>query len=1270
MKKFKNIYSVSKTLRFELKPLGKTAENLLTDGLLHTDELRVENYQRMKKTIDAFHREFISRALKNIKLAQLDEFSKLYNQTSVEVKKSDSYKKSIESIQEKMRKEIVACFKSESDFQYLNKKELIKELLPRWSHIDKHFFSDEFKTFTTYFVGFNQNRANMYVAEAKSTAIAYRVIHENLPKFLSNINIFKKIIDVEEFKAWCNTLYKNIEEYLNIASIEEAFEVDYFNQCVTQQGIEVYNLILGGKTTADGEKIKGLNEYINLYNQEQKDFSKRIPKMSLLYKQILSDREVISYLPEKFESSKDLLEAVEQFYKTNLLSYQSQDMKDSENLLENIKTLLFNLTAFDLSKIYFKNDASLSQMSQSLFGDWSIVKSALEYNYMQGLIVGKKGFSKKQIEEVEKYLKQRYFSIEEIEQALDAYRNENEKLREFGSEHFVTQFYFKNHFTAPNLNDEKLDFVENAAKKYKAIETLLGTSYPEDKDLRTLRKSNVEIQGLKNFLDSLMDFLHFIKPLVLPEDFVQGEKDQTFYQTFLPSYQEFEKIVPLYNKVRNYITQKPYSQEKFKLTFNNSTLLNGWDVNKEEENSCVLFKKDELFYLGIIHKNHKKIFKNIPVATTSSVYQKINYKLLPGANKMLPKVFFSEKNSSVYNPSTEILRIRNHGTHAKDGKPQKGFEKLDFNLEDCHKLIDFFKESISKHPDWKNFGFKFSETNSYQAIDAFYREVENQGYNITYTSIDEDYIHTLITEGKLYFFQIYNKDFSSFSKGKKNLHTLYFEALFEEKNLQNVVYKLNGQAELFYRKKSITYDQDTVKNGHHYQELKNKFSYPIVKDKRFSQDKFLFHVPITLNFKAKGNGTINSEVLNYLKNNSEVNIIGLDRGERHLIYYSIMNQNGEILFDENNQSLQGSLNTIGNGYVNGIEKTINYHEKLNEIEKNRQASRKQWTEIQNIKNIKEGYLSQVVHKIAQLMVKYNAIVVLEDLNFGFKRGRFKVEKQVYQKFEKMLIDKLNYLVFKEQNPEKSGGLYHALQLTNKFTSFEKLGKQSGFLFYVPAWNTSKIDPTTGFVNLFSEKYETIEKAQKFFSKFDSIAYNQKENYFEFSFNYNSFERKIDANKNQWMICTQEKRIVTFRDVQNNNQWNSKEVDLTTGFCQLFEKFDINIYQDLKEQIVVQTEAAFFKELFVWFKRILQMRNSDSENDYIISPVKNQSGKFFDSRESDGTLPKDADANGAYHIAKKGLWILQQINAHSKENDRKGLKLAISNKDWLNFVQNK
>ena len=53
---------------------------------------------------------------------------------------------------------------------------------------------------------------------------------------------------------------------------------------------------------------------------------------------------------------------------------------------------------------------------------------------------------------------------------------------------------------------------------------------------------------------------------------------------------------------------------------------------------------------------------------------------------------------------------------------------------------------------------------------------------------------------------------------------------------------------------------------------------------------------------------------------------------------------------------------------------------------------------------------------------------MEDLNYGFKRGRFKVERQVYQKFETMLINKLAYLVDKSRAVDEPGGLLKGYQL--------------------------------------------------------------------------------------------------------------------------------------------------------------------------------------------------------------------------------------------------
>ena len=90
------------------------------------------------------------------------------------------------------------------------------------------------------------------------------------------------------------------------------------------------------------------------------------------------------------------------------------------------------------------------------------------------------------------------------------------------------------------------------------------------------------------------------------------------------------------------------------------------------------------------------------------------------------------------------------------------------------------------------------------------------------------------------------------------MHTLYFRMLFDERNLENVVYQLNGGAEMFYRFPSIKDDERVVhpanqpvknKNPHSNKEV-SLFDYDIIKDKRFTEAQFFLHLPIKLNFKA------------------------------------------------------------------------------------------------------------------------------------------------------------------------------------------------------------------------------------------------------------------------------------------------------------------------------------------------------------------------------------------------------------------------------------
>ncbi len=1242
---FSKIYPLQKTLRFELKPIGRTLEFITNSGLLEQDQHRADSYVRVKKIIDEYHKTFIESILEGFnfhedegKKNSLKEFYTYYMCKS----KDEIQKKQFEEIQDKLRKQIADSFAKDEKFKRIDKKELIKEDLTNFVTTEENrILIEEFKDFTTYFTGFHENRKNMYSAKAQSTAIAYRLIHENLPRFIDNMSVFDRV-NISPVTEHFTELYSNFEEYLNVMDISEMFKLNYFNIVLTQKQIDIYNYIIGGKFLDNGTKIKGLNEYINLYNQQQKDKSARLPKFKPLYKQILSDRNSISWLPEQFKSDNEVLEAI-------LKAYQELDeqvinrKKEGEHSL---KELLLALEEYDLDKIYIRNDLQLTDISQKVFGHWNVVLKALLYSLKQD--TSKK--SKKETDEVfeerlNKILKsQGSISIAQINKSIQALNIENNN---------TIQAYFASLGITETGTAQKENIFEQIANAYTSVKDLLNTTYSG----KNLAQDKINVEKIKNLLDAIKTLQHFVKPLL--GDGEEPEKDEKFYGEFIALWEELEKITPLYNMVRNYMTRKPYSTEKIKLNFENSTLMNGWDLNKEQDNTSVILRKGGLYYLAIMDKKHNRVFdvKNMP--TDGDCYEKMEYKLLPGANKMLPKVFFSKSRIREFAPNEQLMENYRKETHKKGAT---------FNIQDCHTLIDFFKASINKHEDWKKFGFQFSDTNTYEDLSGFYREVEQQGYKITFSNVSVDYIHSLIESGKIYLFQIYNKDFSPYSSGTPNLHTLYWKMLFDERNLADVVYKLNGQAEVFFRKSSINHEYPThpanqaIDNKNALNKKKQSvFTYDLIKDKRYTVDKFQFHVPITMNFKNSGNENINQSVNEYIQKCDDLHVIGIDRGERHLLYLTVIDLRGRI-------KEQYSLNEIVNTY-NGNEYRTDYHDLLSKREDDRMKARQSWQTIENIKDLKDGYLSQVIHKISNLMVKYNAIVVLEDLNMGFMRGRQKVEASVYQKFEKMLIDKLNYLADKKKAPEEKGGILNAYQLTNKFISFQKIGKQSGFLFYTQAWNTSKIDPVTGFVNLFDTRYETREKAKAFFCKFDSIHYNKGKEWFEFSFDYNKFTTKADGTRTHWTICTFGKRIETFRNENQNSQWVSRECDLTDKFREFFSKYGIDINANLKEAITQQNSTDFFKELLLLLKLTLQIRNSEigTDKDYLQSPVADTDGKFYNSDTCDESLPENADANGAYNIARKGLWIVRQIKAC---NDFSNLKLTINNKEWLQFAQNK
>ncbi len=1373
---FTNLYSLQKTLRFELIPVGRTAQKIqeLQEGedstLLQRDTERARQYQKAKKMIDAYHRLHIEEALplvdfeKQKKKKDLEFIqSNLFRKEFADTDEKEKTLKKIETSQENLRKGIVKILTGSVEKKFLEKYakkdiakiEIIKE---RYAFFGKKELFDpgknsdfrnaavrdgftngefeetigSFKGFTTYFKGFHENRGNMYSDGAEGTAISNRCINENLPKFLSNIQVLEKVKSAlaKEFKE----VEKNLCAGKKLASF---FDLDSFQNHLSQSGIEEYNLILGGKFEKDSkEKVHGLNEKINLYNQKHPDA--RLPYLKPLYKQILAKTETASFRPEPFESDSEMLKAIEEFWEKQIQNPKHFMDQKIFPVLENFQEIskkLGNMKNKELAGV-FVDAKRLSALSHQAFGDWGLLRTALHIKFESD-----QTFTSESAKEraVNSYMNHDSYTLLELEEALNYYfenvknheetRNNRKSLKAFFSELKFTETLSREDKGELQTEEIERDLLEMIKERYKDILPVLQAKNPED-NLHQKKGKGGEVERMKQFLDSL-------KTLQRHLAYLHSENSETndFYYHWDGCYEALSPLTQLYNKVRNRLTRKPFSEEKMKLNFEHQNLLSGWTESVTEKSNngtqyggYLFRKKNQIgeydYFLGV-----SKSAKLFPYAQSESIaindisdYERLNYYQL--ASKSFYNSYFKDSitgldYSALKEKAKKFLMDYANSSESQVGELiEKHFAKDDAVATGCFKKIqktlpeDFskmlknkeFKEinssikngittgvhKLNRLPGASDFN---TDMEYYWEVDAKLSKLLNDAKVYEYFSISDSEFQRRIADNShngLYLFRIANKDLNyaeskekrnRTKRGKENLHTIYFKHLM---SANQSVYDL-GTGEVFFRKASIINEDRVIhqKNSpiqRRTSDKKSQFKYDIIKDKRYTEDKYSLHLSTSWNFSAIGDGKSNSFnplVLDYLNKSKKIKAIGIDRGERHLLYLTLIDEKGKIL-------KQFSLNTVKN---EAAQSDIDYRDKLDKKEKERQAARENWDVIENIKELKEGYLSQVVHRISEILVENQAILIMEDLNFGFKRGRFKVEKQVYQKFEKMLIDKLNYLVFKGKKPTEPGGSLNAYQLTSKFTAFKDLGKQTGMIFYVPASYTSKVDPITGFYDFLKPKATTIPSNQSFFQKFDSIRYNKTSDRFEFEATYGKFiataggesnrkKSKTDATlladlaAKKWTICSHDAERYRIKRTKNGSV-SYVAVDCNQEFKGNLKKAGIS-YEDgseLRDRIAASNDAAFLKGMIETLRTLLALRYNNGkkgadEKDYILSPVADAKGRFFNSLESDETLPKDADANGAYHIAKKGLLLVDKIRKFEPVGNKKYPDLSLSNHEWF------
>ncbi len=1277
---FIGMESKNLTLRFALKPEVKTQENLKLYWDKLRDEERDKAYPIVKKILDREYQRLISEGLKLLESQNVLDWTELAEciRTSNLKKKESEEKRLRKLIAQKLAAHpILSKLKAKKAFgknSYLETLSLEKE---------ERAAVRVFDGFGGFFDNYNENRNNYFSAEEKSTAIAYRIVNENFLKHFLNVEVVTRI-------------RKEVPELVQIVEAQfkgcgAIFTVNGYNMALSQAGIDTYN-----------EMVAIWNKEANLYAQKVGKLpdghplkKKKNYLLTALFKQIASGKERLVQI-DKFDKDEEVIEAL----------VNVEQMLQEIDVFEKLTMLVEDMEHWDYSKIYLSAQSlsSVSVFLNNLYKDerensWNYLDNALREKWLMELQEKKKSAN---LEEAIQKKKQSFYSIEELQEAVDA-------IEEADRRYSVSKW---------------LTVIEEKKKDVKDFCTCW-------KDKRNLLKET-DITALKEYLEQWISLARYCKSFYA-KGIEKIEKDDVFYHILEDVLHVLDEVTYFYNKVRNYVTKKPYSLEKMHLKFGHVTLAAGWHINQEKTNGTTLLRKDGKYYLAITNSSEGKMRISSQIESTGNDYEKMVLNVFQKCNLNIPhcttgrkdvKKCFESKESADYfiidipefikpfkitREEYELNKITYDGAkkwqseYLRRTKDEKGYREAVVKwIRFCMRFLQSYKSTAIY--DYST----LKQPEEYETVKSFYDDVEKISYECHFEYVSAKEIERLEDEGRIFLFQIYNKDFSENRRpdSKKNLHTLYWEALFSKENQKEKVIQLNGGAEVFRREKSI--EQPIVhkagevlvnkrtKNGEPipddiYRDLCNYFNgksvtsekedykeyldkvytsikkYDITKDKRFTEAKYEFHVPITLNYQAGGVKYLNQKILRVLRDNPDVNIIGLDRGERNLISYVVLNQEGKIIDNQ-----QGSFNIVGK---------MDYQKKLYQKEKNRDKERKNWKSIETIKDLKEGYISQVVHELTDMAIRYNAIIVMEDLNFGFKRGRTKVERQVYQKFELALLKKLHYLVTDKTEGDamlKPGGVLKGYQLAREVKTLKEIGKQCGCVFYVPPGYTSKIDPTTGFVDVFNMSGITNrEKKKVFFEKFDDIFYDEKRDMFGFSFNYENFSTYQCSYKNDWTVYSNGSKYV----------WNSSKkaeelIDVTKELKLLFEKYVIDyrneaLFVQIMSKDTDKNNAEFWNKLFWYFRILLRLRNSSGELDQIISSVLNQNGEFFETPKQIteesclSDFPMDADTNGAYHIALKGLYlILTKIADESVDLNDKLPKdfYKISNAEWFKFRQ--
>ncbi|WP_161487346.1 type V CRISPR-associated protein Cas12a/Cpf1 [Butyrivibrio hungatei] len=1236
---------ITKALRMELIPQGKTQNVIDEKGDRKYDAALYSSLERLKPVIDSFIRSTASRALSDVDY----DFNAMHDAYINKDKKS--WAKEEKALKKVLMKAVDEALPKGLKCSQINSAAFLQEVLREYV---LHATDTEL-------------RKDVALKDIEETKGCLALFSKFLTTRITALTVWMPERVIENFKIYCSNIPR-IEAIFNEAKdiannysdeLELMKTAQYYTKILSQDAIDGYNLVIAGKITENGIETKGLNVLINEYNidvKNQKLDKPYLRKINQLYKQTLFSSEkqfVITAIKTDDEVRRVIKSAWESFdgAATKMLGLFKETLEAtngngvcvkgnrlhilSHALLGEHKAITDNLVKAELVEIHemLKNEALKPSMRAELEKRVDIAQS----------LVVKKDYSFTALDEAVTSIDENVIGLSKG--AFNLYVAKTEEL------------------------------IKEAKMYYKVLEG--GDIFKK----RHIKGDKHVQEMLVDFFDALTEVRNIISVISMPDE--NEDADVSFYNRFDEIYENIRLTYKAENLVRNYITKsvKDTAEEKQTCFGTPARLRTQWwnGEQKFAKNHAAIIKHDGKYYYFILAGDSKPIeIKEDGNSATGLLTLKKGQKSF----MMLPKILFTDhavpffegnKDAMEYTLDDEsvirpvkvgrmLYEIYKKGLFKREAVTSGAITEEEY-AKNIQALIEKYTEFANAYVQYQKFNLDdINDPTRYSDIGEFFSEVDTCTSRLSWTYIDYAQIANLVDSGSAYLFLISTKFLYTESEDK-NAYTKTFRSILSDANMDKTTILLNSNPAVFFRpqsiKKEITHKAGSImvnkltEDGEHipkkiYEAIyksKNEMSGVSEEDMAAANEYMRTHK--VRSFKAKYDKTYRGNYmsdkytlqLTYTKNNDVsdrvndmlndrvieamqdgFNIVSVARSTKDMVYALVLDSSLKIIKEL-------SLNVIDG---------VDYYALLHDTYLEKKENKKLWIYDTENTELKSAYIDLAISEILKLAREYNAVIAVESISDAVKNKYSFIDNQVFKAFENRIAQRLSDLTYKDVVDGRPGSVSNPLQLSNNNGNTY----QDGILFFINGAYTRGIDPSSGFTSLFDfSRYNSIASKRQFFSKMAKISYTGDS--IVFDFDYVDYPVHVDTEKTKWQVKLSGDVVVYDREKKQNKR--IKDV-VNEIIIPLAGKTDLN--GNIAENILNKdVPGAFVEELFRWFRYAVtgihaQVKGKD---EFYKSPV-------------DGNEYNISNML-AFNLAKKLVFRLEYAG-ESKD----------FTKEWLNYMQ--